>query len=227
MAHQPADWWRRVVGSMPEGISQKPQVGELQAIGPFGSGRLVLNVDPLRVDWLLVPNEPQGEGPDFVNVGELDSSVEQLLTSLSTWMTDAPAISRIALGSSLLLPVSDRAAGYRRLQALLPAVQIDVENSSDFSYGINRPRESVTIPGLRINRVSKWSVQIRSFAAVVVTGAAAAAGTSLSTTLACRAELDINSSADNTQPIDQASVLPLFREFARLASELAVRGDVR
>ena len=50
-----------------------------------------------------------------------------------------------------------RELGYRELGRFLPAVRLD-EDSSDFSYQINRPRRSTVIPELSVNRLSKWSV---------------------------------------------------------------------
>jgi hypothetical protein len=73
-----------------------------------------------------------------------------------------------------------------------------------------------------LNRLSKWSVgAVQAF--VAHEGGVALA----ETRYACRVEMDINSNPEYGRPLPRAELTALFRECVALASEIAVRGDIR
>ena len=86
---------------------------------------------------------------------------DEFVTLMSRWLEfdTGPSLRRLAFGAVLLHPAENRVEGYRKIQPYLQHVTMQPEESSDFLYQINRPREAeVAISGLQINRVSKWSV---------------------------------------------------------------------
>lgn len=154
-------WWADLVGEPPEAKISRPRKGGQQEEGIFEGRKLVLVVEPSRIDWLLIPADHQdGEMGDIPTIGSFPEALDAFSQLMLRWFAlgTCPPVRRLAFGAILLQPVEDRQTGYRQISAYLPSVRLDPEGSSDFSYQINRPRDSTSgISGLRINRLSKWS----------------------------------------------------------------------
>lgn len=116
----------------------------------------MLQVQLDRIDWTLIPGAQEAhEG--FLSVGPVAEALESFVPVVSKWLPLAPPLRRLALGMVLHDRVNAVADGYGRLADLLP-IKLDPIGSSDLAYQINRPRPSTAVPGLTINRLSKWSV---------------------------------------------------------------------
>jgi hypothetical protein len=126
-----------------------------------------------------------------------------------------------------LLSVPNPEVGYQRVSDYLP-FDVDRSESCDFLYQINRRRESEVMPGLDINRLTKWGVAWVRKTHVMYTDAGLAAvfpaddkGDPF-----VRAELDINTSPKPDAEIPPDRLLPLIGESAGLARETIREGDV-
>lgn len=222
-------WWADVVGDAPETKTQKFREGTLREEGPFLSGRLVLSIEPLRVDWMLTTDMQQ-----VVAIGDFDSlpdftSVHSEFTALSKrWVAIGIPVIRLAVGAVLLLPVRNREEGYTRLASYLPALKIDPVGSSDLLYQINRRRISRRSADFSINRLSKWSVALFHSAHLQI-GLAPNPKSTLQTVgdslAACRLELDVNTEPGIATPIPTEIVTLLIDELTELAIEIAKKGD--
>jgi hypothetical protein len=217
-----SSWWGRVMPEPPEQSVRRPVYSD---VGSFGKGRITLNVNPLRVDWLYTPTPaPLGED-GFQNLGSLKDAIDQFRPAMAKWLGLSPAIARLAFGAVLWRPVKDKLDGYHTIAVYLPAVTLDGSKSSDFLYQINRPRRS-KIPNLEINRLSKWMVgQIQS---IIVSGTPGAVPVTVlgAAHHGCRLELDINTSADYQGLLPQQEVQGIFGELVTLAEEIAEKGDI-
>lgn len=219
-------WWRDVTGQPPETRVSQPRLAGYQEAGLFQGGRLLLNVQPPRIDWNLTP---AGAGPaqEFPTIGPLAAALPQFVVSMGRWLAAVPAVQRLALGLVLHLPVTDLQDGYRRLTGFLPDLRIDVEGSSDLFYQINRARPSRSgIPGLRINRLSKWSVAIMQ--QVMLSVSAGRVGQMMETQpiTTCRLEVDINTAPSFEGDLPRERLVDITDELADLSIEIALRGDV-
>ncbi len=106
-------------------------------------------------------------------------------------------------------------------------VVIDPDGSSDLFYQINRPRPSATpIEGLRINRLTKWSVQIAQRLTVTL-GPDGVVARTIGEEQACRLELDINTAPTFSGMLPVEHLEQLLREMIDLGREIAQQGDVR
>ncbi len=216
--------WRRIADAEPEETSSRPALGLHQVHGPFAGGRFSASATQGRLD-LVLSAEPQLFDPFTQStLGRYKSAVETLVERSEFIVEDLPPVHRIALGAVLLQPASERAAGYRTLVPFLPALQIEAETSSDFSYQINRPRASRVNPDLVLNRLSKWSVQMTA-AMVAVAGVSAALGADRK--FAARLEADVSTPADHGGEIPPEKIMEFFNELKELIFELAEKGDVR
>ena len=190
------DWWTDVFGEPPESISSHPRTGEQHLEGPFGSGQIALDLQPMRIEWrYMAMDEPSGYnafpvlGPFLENLGSFQRLMNHWLE-----LKNCPPTIRLAFGATLLLPVLSHEAGYELLSLYLPSVRLDPQGSSDFSYQINRRRKStIGIPDLDINRLSKWSVIFRRQSLVSMDFKSIREFPEL---YACRLDLDINTAPE-------------------------------
>ena len=229
LAQQPT-WWQDVVGTPPEKVTSQPRLGLLTEEGPYGGGTLSLQVQADRVDWTLAGSVEQAvEVLEPPSLGSFPDAVTVFVKPLLQWLTTCGPVNRLAFGAVLSQPADSREAGYARIaDYLYRYVKIDPVGSSDFLYQINRPREStVGFPGLRINRLNKWSVTLLTRLRIAVTPQGATGVPSSAGQSACRLELDINSVPNESGADLPHDTLPqLLNELVALGQEIATRGDI-
>jgi hypothetical protein len=222
-------WWTEVAVAPAESKTQRMQGAVVSMEGHFGAGRLVLNIDLSRVDWInIVEVSLDHEFAEVPNMGFFADLNGQFKEVMHRWLVLNPKlpIARLAWGAVLVLPVQSRVAGYDTLQAFLPSLTIDSAGSSELLYQINRSRISHVIPGLSINRLQKWSVtKLQRFGMAVAGGGSIQANIGMGAE-GCRLELDINSSPEYPGLIPAEFYGPLLEEFVLLGTEIAEQGDV-
>lgn len=133
-------------------------------------------------------------------------------------------VQRLAVGEHFLIPTSSRVAAYKILGSCLPSVDVDAENSSDFFYRINRPRE-IELGGKKIlvNRLSQWGGLAFN---VIVTSAEVSKTANIGETVSLLTDVnsaqgvDIGTILDTKQQYDLTTIL-----FA-LSREISEKGDV-
>ncbi|MBL7065662.1 MAG: hypothetical protein ISS49_15895 [Anaerolineae bacterium] len=142
-------------------------------------------------------------------------------------LAEPPVLTRVAFGAILLYPVDRREAGYRLLQQYLDHVELDPVGSTDFMYQINRPRDATTeVVGLRINRLSRWSVASFVPALLHVSSDGIGPVAQQAAQYACGLQLDVNTVPDYRGPLAQDQLRPIFTELVRLGMEIVEMGDV-
>jgi hypothetical protein len=226
-----ADWWEAVTGSPPDESTANPKKGSAIVSGSFGQGKLVLRLEPDRIDWLLVPADidiealpPEGEFPHLGAVTEVLGEFSDLV---ERWLArnDIPDAARLAFGAVLKHPEADRRSGYLRLPDYVP-IRVDPD-STDFLYQINLPVASQTgIGGLQINRLSKWSVgAYRRFALRLGPATGGVVRQTLQEPVyAFRLELDINTAPTFEGPLPRARFVDVYRELVKLGRDVAATG---
>jgi hypothetical protein len=219
-------WWSELTGSQPEQRTSKPARGEFEETGPIGDTSLSVSLQAGRADWFLTPGlfEPTADLTAKINsVGTFPDKFEDFVSLMNRWLAASPRMIRLAFGAVVLIPIESKGAGYRKLSEYLPAVKIDADGSEDLLYQINRPRTSVT--GLRINRLSKWSVAYfqRFRIGIPVQQAQGILGDRVH---ACRIELDISTPAESTVDLPHEGLGEVFRELVNFGLEIVQRGDV-
>lgn len=223
-----SNWWTEIIGEQPEQVTTKAIEGTYNAQGSRLGGILQLSVQPFRIQWTLGPNPPddQGESWQIPNVGGIDR-ITEFLEVIKSWLEVAPNLSRLAFGAVLLDIVDDRRAGYDQLDKLLPTVEVDSSAMSDFLYQVNRRRSSGAVEGVRINRLSKWSVAAVSPMTIQIQGdqqmVQKFVGKPIS---AVRLEVDINNVPNPEHHFDNESSIKMFDELATMGLEISTSGDV-
>ena len=118
---------------------------------------------------------------------------------------------------------------YEVLGQLLPAVQLDPNNTRDFVYRINKRRlSSCGISRLEINRLSTWSaVTVSTLNVEIFTSAQQPPRIIPSVdNCVCRLELDINSAQEHHLTINASIATELFSELVTLGNEIATKGEI-
>ena len=221
-------WWLKLTGELPIVHNESPRQGIVHEEGPLDIAKLILETQPFRIDCHYAPRDDQSPSEKTPqNVGTTEQAVPSFRLLLDKLLTfsDLPELSRIAFGVNLVSPVESRAVGYEAMSRYV-SIKLDAQNSSDFLYQINRPRTiQAPINGLRINRLSRWSVMEFQIIQFQVGPQPKTLTTSGSST-AIRLELDINTAPENSRtfgPRETSSVLPILIDFAL---ELAKKGDI-
>jgi len=225
-----ASWWRDLVGTDPELRESRPKSGELVEEGPFGKGRLILRIQPDRTHWVYtVAGSPEEPASPLQTIGPYIDVQKAFIPLVEKWMSRPTIVARLGFGAVMVLPATSRQDGYKKLGSYLPALKLDPDGSSDFSYSINRPRPSRTgLPDLQINRLMKFSVAAWKMLRLSVShGKVLVAPDSLAEpdAIACVLECDINTSAEHPGEIPGPNLIEVFRELVDLGGEIATKGD--
>ncbi|MGL5872035.1 MAG: hypothetical protein ACRC2R_06650 [Xenococcaceae cyanobacterium] len=222
------DWWQTLLGELPDNKSSQPKTGIQQEEGSFKDGqvegKLILIVQPTRVDWQLVPSDFNGS--EIPTIGSFLDSVNSFLALMLRWLKDSPPIQRLAFGSSILQFVNSSQEGYKCISGYLP-FDLD-EDSSDFFYQINRPRQStsVELPDLKINRLSRWGIQLLVNIAFSL-NKPAPQRTTKPAQVTIALDLDINTAENILDELPSEQLSQIFKELVELGKEIAEKGDIK
>jgi len=229
---RPAEWWQQVTGVDPDQVSTSGKKALSSAEGTFEGRKLVLRSVLDRLDWFLVPTDSATEeavvSSEPPAIGQAADAFASFSSIVEKWFLsgDLPTINRVAFGGTLLNPVGDRRNAYVSLKEYIP-VEIDPD-SSDLLYQINLPRvESLSVPGLGLNRLSKWLVTHHEFFAVPIGGVLGTPIAHGSSPTAIRLELDINTMPTFMGPILKDKLTGVYHELVQAARNIVLNGVIR
>jgi len=216
--------WKTIVGDEPDAVESKPKDRTLQESGPFRESTLTFRYIPGRIDWSVHPSEMVPEA--WGTIGKFADETPPFVELMEEWLAISPGgVKRLAFGAVLISPVSDREEGYRKVSGYLP-FDVDLNDARNFQYQINRRRESrLAVPGLEINRLSKWSCMERRTALFTV-GETTTVDDDSSPLFVARLEVDINTVPEYPNSLDPSSLADLLRECVDLGKEIAEKGDI-
>lgn len=211
--------WRSLVGEDPES-SNVQKTGVKTEVGPFGKGSLTIRILPNRIDLIYGPVDESPLTTTVATLGQFPDSAEPLLTLFRRWCQAEtfPPTNRIALGLILFYVVGEIETGYAQLSSLINGVPQGI-GATDFLYQINVPRPSKSIQGLRLNRLSKWSVD--RMHVLLLSSAGPQFGPE---TYHIRLELDLNTGAEYRDIIVKERLTQLLDEMLEAAQQLAQEG---
>jgi hypothetical protein len=215
--------WEQLVGRPPDEVQERPQQGVRNEFGSFNAGHLFITQQLSRIDFIFgVHPNVAAANADLPSVGNLDKAADAHREVVTTWLSVAPSLGRIAYAPTAINKVKSIEDAYALLRQLLPRLPID-EGVRNMFWQINRPRRSKILRELTINRVSKWSalsmqiMQIQSESGKVLSNVESSSHCS-------KVELDIYT--EPFTPIPAESLSPLFEELVSTAYEILADGDV-
>ena len=221
-------YWESLVGRPPGNRNNNPQQQLTTEMGPFLEGQLHFEARPNRFDWNLIidPSMSSPEPPSLGLYKEVESQFQELMLK---WLSICQPINRLAFGGDVRLPAENNKKAYQKLSDLLPAVNIDTVNSQDFFYRINRRRDSNNVEGLKINRLSTWTVVsfINTSIDIKLTNSPSINVQSVEPRLFCQLLFDINTAQEFDKELDKKLLPCIFKELVNAGNEIAEKGDIR
>lgn len=222
------DLWKHIRNDEPDNFSLKPP---LQRIEKELDGRnfiITFSVD--RIHFQMLPPTPTNPPAEpFAVIGDFKKVLPIFEDVVRPWLENENQdnIIRLAVGGILLSEVKSREVGYHNLDKLLPAVQIDAENSRDFQYQINRPRDiKIGKEPSYFNRICTWSVLKSQAVGFIVGQKGTAHRETFPIKFACRLALDISTPQDNEIIFNRELIGPLSHELHEIGIEIADYGDI-
>ena len=139
------------MGSPPESSTTRPAQRLTTEEGAWNKGRLTINDQPGRIDFVLsaVASDPSNI-PTVGLLPEVCESFGKLLLSAKL-----PKCARLAVGIASNISCLSEAEAIGVFRGLVPALKF--QGATDLSVQVNLPKKFPKIGGLRINRLSKWS----------------------------------------------------------------------
>lgn len=219
--------WQSLFGTSPAERSTRSMEQLVKEEGPYLDGWLSVEARANRIDWRLGLN-PSGVPQPLPVIGAYNQIQENFLNLMQEWSRTYGSVQRLAYGAVLLLARNSLPDAYSTLNGFLDDVNIDAQNTRDFTYRINKRRISEKLPGgMQINRLSTWSVvEIARIDIDISSGKTLTVGDVEDGKL-CRLELDINTAPEFQGSIDSQQAAILTEELFALAAEIANKGDVR
>lgn len=217
--------WGALIGKDPETQITKPQQSLLSEAGPWGPGILAININPIRVDFVLRTRPPKGDEPPPESLGDFDEVIDAYDEKIRMLLEldQLPPLTRLAYGAVLRIPVGTMVDAMNLLNDFLPAVDIDPE-SSDLTYRINRKRTlHVGEKDIVFNRLNTWRIIRSGFISIDLVSKGALH--SQDTNLAAILELDI-STAPSKEPFGREELNPIYSTLRNLGTEIAEKGDI-
>ncbi len=222
------DLWKQLRSDEPDKFSFEPTMQKIEKELDDRNFLIISSVD--RIHFQMMPPTPTNPpGESFAEIGEFKKVLPIFEDVVKPWLENDNNnnIIRLAVGGILMSEVESREEGYHKLDKILPTVQIDAENSRDFQYQINRPRDSKTgEEDSYFNRISKWSVVMSQAVGFIVGQKGPAHREVFPTKFACRLALDISTPQDNEMIFNRELIVPLSHELHELGIEIADHGDI-
>ena len=229
--------WKLLTGSdAPE--AQLQQLDMKQYSGSALGAQLHVASLPGRIDIVLM-HKPQvaatsSEFPTGANapifVGDFFQVLAPFREGTSRWLGGISFdVLRVAFGATMLSPCKDSSESYARLGSLLKSVKVVPQSMRDLAFVVNWPTRSRVLSGTSLNRITKW-------ATMEIRGRLEAQASPSSPNLAVdriivegpQLELDLSTPApvQNSAPLSQAKLVPIYGELLELAAENARAGEI-
>jgi hypothetical protein len=215
-------WWEALTGKPADSRNARPGIGQLVESGVIDGRVIQLQIQPGRIDWLLLPkDDPESEA--FASLGDYDSSLVYFSELISKWMVQAPPLNRLAFGALLLIPTVDQAQATEILARILQDVTLNWAGIKEFVLQVNRPEPSAVLPEIGpINRLVKWQTIVqKKIVANLLPASHAPFTTSEQTAVSLELDMNTVTPTDATKQIPPGRLIPVLVELIEHATHIA------
>lgn len=211
--------YQEIFGLDPLEITEKRATGESNASGSNEDGQVSIIRTINRLDVVLQAAPGDTVFPALIS--NIDVRLQRLLAAISSWvLTQNQSIVRVAVNGRMLLQTESVEESYSKLKEYIQVVQIDADRFRDFQFQVNLRKQSNSVAGLQINRLTSW-------ASLVVGVGLMQPGLSMQQGLErhyCNCSTDINSDREYTSPFSPSEVAALLREMCDETTAILVSG---
>ncbi|WP_315704999.1 MULTISPECIES: hypothetical protein [unclassified Bradyrhizobium] len=217
--------WKQLTGQDEPEQEQKGSGRHVFASNIIG-GQLHLGAIANRCDIILSPVAETDMPEDILSVGNWPNSLEQFQKLTEPFLERLPfPVVRMALAPALLQRFPDRLSAYKTLVSLVKTINQPPEKLHDLLLRVNWPQSSAVVDGLRLNRLTSWSV-VQIQVQMLVSDGNRPATYMNEPAYALRLELDHNTDPKHIESFDAARLVPIYRELVNLALQNAQEGEV-
>lgn len=225
------DWLKEMFGDAAESAETTRKKNHREDKLTLGENRqLMVTIQPGKITWLeIAPIQLEVEDPPerYPALGPFAEARARFTQSMINWLPHCPPIWRVGLGAKLIQQTANQLEAYKIIgEYLKDTVKIDPEGSCDFQYRVNRPCQSVVVPGVKLNRLTTWNSLKLDFEVGVIVGVGTEKPTHIRSLSVCAVDLDINTAPEHTTTL-ASDVLPqLISEMGSHAERIADNGDM-
>ncbi|MEO8051931.1 MAG: hypothetical protein ABI833_16055 [Acidobacteriota bacterium] len=157
-------------------------------------------IQPGRIDFRLSPILPPRQGigivfPLIEDLARFERALDGVTATIGQGVIAHPVV-RVALNLHFLVLKSSFAEANRALAAIIPPEYgVKLSDEEDFVFQINRPFASLEAPNVKMNFLTKWSVDRFQVLTLPVGGVTPVSPT-ITTLLGSRVAFDVNSIPD-------------------------------
>jgi hypothetical protein len=159
------DLYKAVWGKDPDSFQNQPPGGSPfpNSVAQGAAGKLsrVCQIQPIRVDFTFGPAMLlEGSAlPSIEDTSFLKNEMTGLVGSIDNAFQQMPS-NRVAVYLQLGREANDYEAGNKAiLETMWKHQKVSLKNEEDFLLQINSTRQSISDPSLKLNFITKWSVE--------------------------------------------------------------------
>jgi hypothetical protein len=159
------DLYSRVWSANPDNFQSSPNaLMPSFATGKRGGLTVACSVHPTRIDFSLNPPpvSREGSGASFVlieDTNQFHAELVRLVNFIGSGGGIANTVSRVGINLHFLTLIANIEEANKVLTTVMPEqYRPRIKDEEDFIFQINRPHTSREVEGVRINYVTKWSI---------------------------------------------------------------------
>lgn len=195
-----SNWFNAIAGRAPDESISRPAAGEAVDSGTLAGVTVEVRSGIGRIDLIVKAANDSKSLSKYPLLGNYHDQADEYLPRACRWLSELKfPITRLAFGTSLLAPETDRISSYNTLSRVLPMLRIDAERMKELALQFNIPATCNSEAGLEINRIYHAScITVKSLPNIERPDIALQS-------VFTRLDLDINTAADNIRPLSDAS----------------------
>ncbi len=220
------DLWPQVEGLEKEKQTIDSKTGGSVYEGNFNKHKLVLTVNPVKIDLTLTIEAPAHVENGITvadSLGNVDDTLKEFSIIVESWLNskNIPDVIRVAFGAFLVESVSSRKEAYEKITKYVP-IKLDSSKMGDFSLQLNLFAKSKIIKDLDLNRLTKWGVLKLTPSLSTINNPQMIH--EYPTINLSHVELDVNTSQENIEPLQKKLLFSLYSELTKLGTDLSEKG---
>jgi len=214
-------WIGEVSENSPSQISKTPS--SFIGVSRSAAGFLRTNWNANRLDVTLSSEQPQSS-QTIAPISEATALFSRFVDRIPEIGELAP-VDRLALGLILIFQVPSESEGLEILSSSIVSLNLP-RSARDFLYRVNHPYKSLTVDGLKLNRLATWSVgQVQLIQVLINPDGSQVQQTISEAPTAIRLELDINTDKAIQLGANLELLRNLLNELKTIAVNVAIGGE--